>query len=132
MKRLDKKQQARHEELSQKLAEARDALNENIATFNAHVSRLHVELLVPKVAAVNVVIAEVNTFVEEVHGEQQDYYDERSDSWREGDAGSEYESWMSGWELEMDELELEEPTPFDEVDMTDADEFENLENEVSS
>src|ERR1700722_2892109 len=131
MKRLDKKQKARHEELSQKLTETHDELNEAILVFNAKVSALHAELLAPKVAAVNEVITAANLFAEEINAEQVDYYDERSDAWREGDAGSEYESWKDSWELELEELSLEEPTPLDEVD-PDVEAFTNLETEVSS
>jgi uncharacterized protein YukE len=132
MKRLSKTQQARHEEISQKLATTRDELNEAIQAFNAEVTALHARLLQPKVAEVNVAVSLANAFVEEIHGEQESYFDERSDTWREGDAGSEYENWKNEWELSLDELELEDPAPFDEVDMTDADEFENLQQEVST
>ena len=132
MKRLSKTQVARHEELSQKLATVRDELNDAIKAFNAEVTMLHARLLQPKVAEVNAAVSLANAFVEEIHGEQESYFDERSDAWREGDAGSEYESWKNEWELSLDEMELEDPVPFDEVDMIDADEFENLQQEVST
>lgn len=131
MKRLDKKQVARHKELSQKLTETHDELNAAIETFNAEVSALHARLLAPKVEAVNAAIADANAFTEDIYAEQEGYYDERSDVWKAGDAGSEYESWMSSWDDTLDDLELEEPSPYDEVDL-DVEGFTNLETEVPS
>jgi len=130
MKKLSKQQCARHEELVAQLTKARDDLNTAIGAYNAEVARLHAELS-PKVDAVNAVITEVNSFVEEVHDEQESYYDERSEKWQEGDAGQAYSYWKDGWDLTLDELELEEPSPFDEVEV-DVDGFEQLEDEVSS
>jgi hypothetical protein len=130
MKRLSKKQQERHEELLVQLTTARDDLNQAIIHFNEEVSKLHGDLA-PKVTAVNEAITLVNAFVEEIHGDQECFYDERSEKWQENDAGQAYADWMGEWEMSIDELELEEPTPFDEVEI-DVETFENLSQEVSS
>jgi hypothetical protein len=131
MKRLDKKQQAYHEKLATQLKEAGDELNVAIGAFNAAVAQLHGELA-PKVDAVNVAIEAVNEFVMQVHGDQESYYDERSENWQNGDAGSAYQDRMSEWDLVLDALELEEPVPFDEIEIDEMDAFENLEQEVQS
>lgn len=130
MKCLDKKQQAYHAKLVAQLTESRDALNQAIREFNAAVVQLHSDLA-PKVDAVNAAIENVNGFVMEVHSDLESYYDDKSDNWKEGDAGSAYYDWMSAWDISLGALELEEPVPFDEVEI-DVDEFENLELEVSS
>ena len=130
MKRLSKPQTVRHEELTVKLTATRDDLNAAIVNFNAEVEALH-EHLAPKVADVNAIIVEVNEFVEEIHSEQENYSNDRTESWHDGDTGSAYADWMATWELEIDDLKLEKPTPFDEVEI-DVDEFENLEQEVPS
>ena len=132
MKRLSRQQQAQHEVLVTQLTKARDELNAAIAQFNEGVSRLHGELLVPKVEATNAALVAVNTFVEEIHGDQESYYEDRNDNWREGDAGQAYDSWMNEWgDVSFDPLELEDPVPFDEVAM-DVDGFARLEAEVNS
>jgi hypothetical protein len=131
MKRLNKQQAAKHEELSAKLTSGKEELNEAIGQFNTEVEALHEKLLSEKVVALNETIQEANEFAQEIHSEQEDYESERSDKWREGDAGSNYQDWMSAWETEIEELELEEPTPFDEPDI-DVEGFANLETEVSS
>jgi len=130
MKRLNKTQAARHEELTAKLVEANDDLNAAIKEFNAKIHALR-EALAPKADAANAIIREANAFVEEIHGEQENYESERSDNWRDGDAGSAYQDWMSSWELEIDDLTLEAAPQFDEV-VIDTDEFEALEQEVPS
>lgn len=130
MKKLTKKQQVRHEELSAKLTTAKEGLSAAILDFNEGVQKLHADMA-PKVEAVNVAISEANTFAQEIHDEQESYYDAKSDNWRDGDAGSAYSDWMGAWELELEEVELEEPVDFDEPEI-DTDSFEQLETEVSS
>ena len=131
MKRLTKAQAQQHEDLTVKLRESREALNAAIGAFNSEVKTAHAALQ-PKVDVVNAAIREANEFVEEIRGEMQDHYDEKSDRWQESDAGSSYSDWISSWEFELDDLSLEEPTAFEEIIMTDADEFENLDQEVPS
>lgn len=131
MKRLSKIQLKRHEELSGKLSSAKEDLDDAITSFNEKVELLHNDLLQSKVDAFNEAIRQANEFTEEIHSEQEDYESERSDNWRDGDAGSAYQDWMSQWEMELEELELEPPTPFDEVEI-ETDNFANLDTEVSS
>lgn len=134
MKRLSKQQVAQHTALAEKLTEARDELNVAIGQFNEEVARLHAELLVPKVDAANAAIAEALSFAEEIHGDQESYHEERSDNWKEGEAGQAYEDWMSSWGDVvggLDELDLEQPTPFDEVAI-DVEAFAEIETEVNS
>ena len=131
MKRLSKQQAAQHAKLATDLTEARDSLNQAIREYNRRVKDLHASLLMYRVAKVNTAAKACNAFVSDVHDEQESYYEDRSDNWREGDAGSAYEEWKNSWEVNLDELELEDPQPFDEVDI-DVDEFANLEEECPS
>lgn len=131
MKRLGRPDVLRHADLVARVTVARDALNAAIREYNRQVKDMHAVLLVPKVQEVNDAVEACNAFVDEVHSDQENYYEDRSDNWREGDAGQSYSDWMSSWELELDELALEEPTPFDEVEL-DVDEFERLEEECPS
>ena len=43
--------------------------------------------------------------VEDLAQEMDDFYDEKSDKWKEGDAGSQYDTWKSNWSEFKDRLE---------------------------
>ena len=43
--------------------------------------------------------------------------DERSEEWQEGDTGQAYQEWISQFENELEEIELEEP---DDVDVPES------------
>lgn len=132
MKRLSKAQQTTHETISAKLSGAREDLKGAVATFNDKVAALFAEIVQPEVDAFNAAQTEANEFLQEVHEEMESFYEERSDKWKEGDAGSAYEDWKSSWEMEIEELELEEPPTYDEPEVNGVDEFEGLALECES
>ena len=124
MKRLSKSQETKHRDIAAKLQAAMDGLDQAVGKYNEAVAKAYAELQ-PAVEAMNTAIGDANGFVEEVHEEQQSYYDDRSDTWREGDAGSEYEGWMGEWEVEIEEIEIEEPEELEVPDL-DLESFDNL------
>jgi hypothetical protein len=128
MKRLDKEQAARHEEMAGKLVNAREELNSAIVEFNDEVRGLFEKTVKPKVEALNEAIGEANDFCIEVHSDMEAYQGEKSEKWQESDAGVEYQDWMDQWDGEIDEVDFDAPEDIDEPDV-DVDEFENLPHE---
>lgn len=47
---------------------------------------------------------EAHSVLDDLVNEAQTYFDERSDKWQEGDAGLEYQSWISSIENARDQL----------------------------
>jgi hypothetical protein len=125
MKRLSKAQEAAKAALI-------EALGKAVTDVNAAVEKVNSEIeatLNPAIEAYNSILADVETFRDEIVGEMETYYDERSDKWREGDAGSNYESWKGDWEgLDISELDAVEV--IEEPGMSHGDELEALPTEV--
>ena len=132
MKKLSKEQCKQHAAISAALSSAQEDIKSAVEIYNEKVKALFAEILQPEVDAFNKAKDDATTFLQEIHGEQESFYDERSEKWQEGDAGSSYQDWMGTWELEIEELELEEPTPFEEPTLDGVDEFEGLSLEVDS
>ena len=74
------------------------------SAFAAKFKRLS-EKIESLVSEYNDTVNAANAFIQEIHEKQDDYYSERSEKWQESDKGSDYESWMSEWEEEIEEIE---------------------------
>jgi hypothetical protein len=133
MKKLSREQMKEYADLNARLHDAYARLDAPIARFNEAVAKAYAELqLQPEVVHLNETVEAVNSFIETVHADQQDYYDERSEGWQDGDAGSTYDDWMSAWELEVGEVEFEEPVPMEPPYFEGLELFEAIDTEVSS
>jgi len=86
MKSLTAAQQ--HDLLSwqEKLADAKQEIDAALSTANE------------KIRTYNQVLAEAELWHNPIASAMDEYYDERSETWKEGDAGNEYENWKSAWE----------------------------------
>src|SRR5262249_45903010 len=115
------KNTARRDEAVKALNEAAEALRNTIAEINAAIE----EKVNPAIEAYNEALMAATEFRDEIVSDMETYADERSDKWREGDAGSNYESWKGEWEgIDLGELnaieEIEEP------DLSHAESIEQL------
>lgn len=63
---------------------------------------------------------EVHAILDDLASEAQNYYDERSDKWRDGDAGSEYQDWISNIEAARDTYDNELSFEIDASSITDS------------
>lgn len=108
------------------LREAEGEVRSAIETFNAAVA-VAWTAVEEKVADYNVVVSDVQSFVESVASDNRDKLDARSERYLESDKGQADEEWVGSWEnLDVCELELEEPSPVDEPEFGLADELEGL------
>lgn len=131
MKRLTAAQGRQHALLATDLVEAEEEVTAAIKDFNRDVAALHLKLK-SAIDRYNAAAVKAQAFATEVHEQQQEYASERSDVWRGTDAGSEYESWMDDWSVELDTIELEPFVPYDPLMLDDgAAVFHDLPKEAS-
>lgn len=79
------------------------------AAYEAHQAKL-----ADAIEALHNARDEFKEFVEPLVEKMTDYYDNKSDNWRDGDKGSEYDTWKGAWEqlqsdlegIEIDEIEF--------------------------
>lgn len=68
---------------------------------------------------------ELKGIYEEIADEARTYYDERSERWQEGDAGSDYATWVETLEnFDIEEIEIELPADLEMPDIIDFEEIE--------
>jgi len=131
MKRLTAAQGRQHFILATDLVEAEEEVADAIAKFNHDAAALHLKLK-GTIDRYNAAAVKAQEFVTEIHEQQEEYASERSDIWRNMDAGSEYESWMDAWSVELDTIELEPFVPYDPLMLDDgAAAFHDLPKETS-
>lgn len=132
--KIDKNEQARIADLSQKLAEGRIALDEAIEQANRQIEDIYSDLN-QKFEVYGETLEEARGFVEDIHSERDSEYDEKSENWQEGERGSATREWLDGISTLVedtlatgfDPLEFE-PLDFSEVpDHSEA--IENIEQE---
>jgi hypothetical protein len=66
-------------------------------------------------------VQETRDFLEELKGDMESYFEGRSEKWQDGDAGHDYQAWISDVSMAIDGLET-----LDEVDTPEAPEVEGL------
>ena len=127
MKRLNKAQLKIRSELTDALRTAQTKVGQAILEVNSVIDGQ----LNDAIAEYNGALSELESFRDEIVSEMETYINERSDKWRDSDAASNYDSWKQDWDgVLLDEIEqidnIEEP------DLSHADEFEGLAEEVES
>lgn len=128
MTKLNKEQLKQWEEHKSAISDERDALETEIDAYNALMNETW-ERVENALLSLNEKIAQAEEWRGEIASEMQDYFDERTERWQEGDAGCAYQEWISEWEIELSEVELEAPP---EVEMPDDDAGTTLENLTES
>ena len=124
MKKLSKQQRKERGDLAARLNKARDDLQEALNSYNEQLT----ELFEPVASArddYNSAVAQANEWITNTRSTMEEYRDARSEAWQEGDAGSEYESWIGEWENELYECEDMDP---ELVEMPDCDGGDTLES----
>lgn len=130
MKKLDKEQLARKDDLRDALAQAYTKLDAAISEYNGELELLR-NKIERAIGDYNETATEVRDFRDEIAQEIQDYMDERSDAWREGDKGGAYSEWQTQWgNIDLEDLEFELPEDL-EAPSVPEDIFEGVEDDVS-
>lgn len=123
MKTLTKSDLARRDGYAEELRELRGKIEDQFRVLNEETFRPINDLI----AKYNETLEEARGFLEDLSSVMSDYYDARSDKWRDSDAGTAYQSWMSAYAdfdaEEMEEVALPDTT---EEQATHAEEIEAL------
>lgn len=91
------------------LTVADNRLIEALDVYNAAVRDAYAKLA-ERIEEFNGHAQAAKSFCEDIANERREEFDNRSDKWRESDAGSEAEAWISEWEgIELDDVSVDEP-----------------------
>ncbi len=94
MKKLDKAQSKQKDDLFQRLEKEGQKLENALNDYNC-------------------VIAEINSFMSDMREKMEEYQSEKSEKWQEGDKGEAYSNWISSWENELEEADIDLSTNLD-------------------
>jgi hypothetical protein len=124
MKTLTKK------DLSDKLAhfvairQAHERLEQAVDAFNTTISELRIKVEAA-LEALNASINEAEGWREEVHTDQDSTFCDKSERWQESEAGLDYQDWMTAWDVQLEEVQIDFP---DELEMPNCDALDLLES----
>lgn len=112
MKKLTKHALTERDEITGKLTDTYNALEEALLTFNNAMQTVWDTDVEPAIEAYNAAVEAAKEWRDEQVGEMEQYIDERSEKWEEGEAGQRYTAWKQEYEyLELERVELSMPEP---------------------
>ena len=140
MKKLTASQQARHQEIVDKLEEYQAEGSALVEAYNDRLEELYQELhdtvrklgsdLLSDIGDLDrSCLEEAEEFAEEVRDSLTEFFDARSEKWQESEKGQEYQSWIDEWEAAASTIGdpqefVEVHEVYDEPDHADWDELE--------
>jgi len=118
--KLDKKEVGERDGLLEELRDARTALEEAVAAYNAAVEALKAPLLA-ELEKYNEVVEKARDFVEDIANVAEEQFGDKSEKWQEGEKGVAAREWIDAWQNEdLNAVEIEFPDelslPDDETD----------------
>jgi len=123
MTKLTKAHLKERDEISGKLQEKREALDEALTKFNELVADAFSNEETGLKAAIdsyNEELSAARSWAENIAGEIGDYYDGKSEKWQASDKGDAFSSWKDAFaELEAEDIDVDEPEPL-EIDAEDV------------
>ena len=126
MRKLNKEQINRLEDLADKLEAADKAVLDAVNQFNEKRAELF-EAVTKALEARNGVATNANDFFEEIRNDQTDYFESKSERWQESDAASSYSDWMDQFaDIDLESIEIEEPEELEYNPDITADELREL------
>lgn len=114
MKNLSNDQIQTRIKLIQDLSATGGELQDAIAVLNKQI-RTSTEVIEGLQGRYNELVQEAQGFIESVHEAQESYAGDRSERWHESDAGQAHADWMSGWELDLEEVDVDLPEEVEEL-----------------
>lgn len=107
MKKLDKTQQTKKDDIAKRLREkAAEATQAQV-------------ILAEKVTEYNKVVKEAEEYRGEIVQAMEEYAADRSENWPESESGQTFEEWKGQWEEEFSEVDEPETIEFDHADKLD-------------
>jgi hypothetical protein len=109
-----KDQLARRDAIAAELRDRAHALNVAIADFNRQFEPL-VRAVSEAQTHYNAAMESARTLASEISNPAQEQFDDKSERWQDSDAGTQIRMWIEGWELSLDDVELDLPKPIEEI-----------------
>jgi hypothetical protein len=126
---LTKQEVAQRDQLLERLNVADNELIAATDVYNAAIEAAW-GALEKAIESFNEAAQAAKAFAEDIARERREEYDGKSDRWREGDAASSIDSWITEWEqVELDDVEHVAPEQL-QCDTTHAGNFEALDTEA--
>jgi chromosome segregation ATPase len=110
-----KDQLARRDALAAELRRKARLLNAAIAEFNRQLDPV-VRAVAEAQAQYNEAMESARTLAGEISGPAQEQFEAKSERWQDSDAGTQIRAWIEGWEMSLDDVELDLPEPLEEID----------------
>lgn len=129
MKAFTSAQKKEHAAIVERLHATRGTLRDAIDAFNGKLTEEYGAVDRAREACQDA-IDEANALLDDVRGDAQSHFDDRSEKWQEGDAGQQYQDWISELEQPLDRVEVDEPQPLIEPDLDGIETFEEIRQAV--
>jgi hypothetical protein len=101
--------------LATELCSRARTLNIAIAEFNQQLEPL-VRAVEETQTHYNEAMESARTLANEISGPAQEQFDAKSERWQDSDADTQVRAWIEGWEMCLDDNELDLPEPLEEID----------------
>jgi chromosome segregation ATPase len=108
-------QLARRDALAAELRSRAYALNIAIADFNRQLEPL-ARAVAEAQTHYNDAMESARTLASEIAGPAQEQFDAKSERWQDSDLGTQVRSWIEGWEMSLDDVELDLPEPLEAIE----------------
>jgi hypothetical protein len=113
--KISNEQLARRRALAADLRERGRALNIAIAAFNREIAPL-VQHVAEALDGYNESLERARDLADNIAAAAQEAFDAKSDKWQDSDKGDQVRHWIEQWEMSLDEVALDFPTVFEEID----------------
>lgn len=129
MKSITKIQSEQLNSFKSALEQKQENLESAIADFNADAQELWANLVADKIDDYNKTVVATQNFIDQTREEIQTYYDERSESWQSGERGTSFDEWIDGWDVSLEEIDIDSPDGIDLPDFEAVGQLEELPEE---
>jgi hypothetical protein len=110
-----KDQLAKRDALAADLRRKARLLNAAIAEFNRQLGPI-AQAVAEAQTHYNAAMESARTLANEISGPAQEQFDAKSEKWQDSDAGVHIRTWIEGWEMSLDDVDLDLSEPLDEID----------------
>ena len=114
MKNLTREQIQTKLNLTQRLSEVGEELQDAISHHNQLLEAAHDEIRELE-GRYNEICEEAQGFINTIKDGQEAYSNDRAEQWREEKAGEAYETWMDVWDTTLEEVEIDLPDEVENV-----------------
>jgi len=109
MRRLNETQAKDWEDIKDRVQEAEEALRGALQSLQERVQKEWEDVIEPMIQDINAATDTASEFIDGIKDKMDEYSEDRTDTWRESDNGEAFADWRAEWDVELPNLEIEEP-----------------------